>query len=73
MDPLVNSEYVELQNLGSDVISQFNTTNFAKDCFEESVIIKGYSNLDSITIVPGPYSIFQNTDLNNPENWKYLK
>ncbi len=73
MDPLIDSEYVELQNLGSDAISQFNTTNFAKDCFEESVIIKGYSNLDSITIVPGPYSIFQNNDLNNPENWEIFK
>jgi hypothetical protein len=70
IDTSVNDSYYELQNPVGNV-SLYYTTNVFKDCFEESVIVKGFSNSDdTAVVVPGPNSDFLNSELNFPENWE---
>ena len=70
IDTEVNDSYYDLQNVVGEVY-QYYSTNVFKECFDESVIIKGFNvNDDTAIVVPGPNSDFQNNELNFPENYE---
>ncbi len=63
----VNTGYVELQNpVGS--LQEYYSTEINGDCFEESVIIKGFAGGNSL--VQLPYSLFEDPNFMNPSNWE---
>ena len=67
IDYNVNNNYVELQNpIGG--IQDYYSTEVYSDCFEESIIIKGF--VGGVTpLVSLPYSLFDNPNFMNPVNW----
>jgi hypothetical protein len=66
IDYSVNNNYVELQNpVGAT--QQYYSTEVYTECFEESIIIKGFAG--GTPLSPLPYSLFEDPEFMEPSNW----